>query len=99
MVLLVEGAKEIPMWRLWILLRKNKSTREAIALLVPIAIAVAGGLWAVLTYVFPADKPGKVSQPPAVSARQGGVAAGRDISGSTINISPPPAPSPDSPRR
>jgi hypothetical protein len=87
------------MRRLWILLRKNKSTREAIALLVPIAIAVAAGLWAVFTYVLPADKPGKVSQPPAVSSGQGGVAAGRDISGSTINIAPPPAPSPDSPRR
>jgi hypothetical protein len=99
MIPLAENAKKIPMWRLWILLRKNKSTRETIALLVPIAIAVAGGLWAVFTYVFPLDKPGKVSQPAAISAGQGGVAAGRDISGSTITIGQPSVPSPDPSRR
>jgi hypothetical protein len=43
--------------RLWALLEKRKSAREVIALLVPIMIAVAGGVWAVFTYVFPAEKP------------------------------------------
>jgi hypothetical protein len=43
--------------RLWALLEKRKSAREVIALLVPIVIAVAGGFWAVFTYVFLADKP------------------------------------------
>ena len=45
----------------WIFLKKNRSTRETIALLVSIAIALVGGVWAVFTYVFPVEKPGKVS--------------------------------------
>jgi len=81
--------------RLWGVLEKRKSAREVIALLLPVAVAIAGGIWAVFTYVFPADKPAKVSQPPAVSAGPGGVAAGRDIRGSTISITP----SPEAPRR
>jgi len=93
---LKEGCtEEIPMRTLWGMLEKRKSAREVIALLLPIAVAIAGGVWAVFTYVFPTDKPAKVSQPPAVSAGPGGVAAGRDITGSTINI----APSPEPPRR
>jgi hypothetical protein len=87
------------MWKLWVLLQKRKSAREVITLLVPIVIAVAGGVWAVFTYVFPADKQEKVAQPPTVTSGPGGVAAGRDISGSTINIGQPPAPSPGAPRR
>jgi hypothetical protein len=83
----------------WGILEKRKSAREVIALLLPIAVAIAGGVWAVFTYVFPADKPGKVAQPPAVTSGPGGVAAGRDISGSTINIGPLPSPSPESLRR
>ena len=80
------------MRKLWVLLQNRKSAREVITLLVPIVIAVAGGVWAVFTYVFPADKPAKLTQPPAVSAGPGGVAAGRDISGSTITIAPSPEP-------
>jgi hypothetical protein len=86
------------MQKLWVLLQKRESVRDAIALLVPIVIAVAGGFWAVFTYVFPADKAGKVAQPPAVTSGPGGVAAGRDISGSTINIGQSPAPSPEARR-
>jgi hypothetical protein len=87
------------MRKLWLLLQKRKSAREVIALFVPIAIAVAGGVWAVFTYVFPADKAAKVSQPTAVTSGPGGVAAGRDISGSQINIGQPPVPSPEATRR
>ena len=87
------------MRKFWVLLQKRKSAREVMALLLPIAVAVAGGVWAVFTYVFPADKPGKAPQPPAVSAGPGGVAVGRDMSGSTISIGPPAAPALDSPRR
>jgi len=87
------------MRKLWVLLQKRKSAREVIALLVPIVIAVAGGVWAVFTYVFPVDKPGKVVQPPAVTSGPGGVAAGRDIRGSKIEIGPLPAPSSETPGR
>jgi hypothetical protein len=87
------------MRKLWVLLQKRKSAREVIALFVPIVIAAAGGVWAVFTYVLPTDKPAKVPQPAAVSAGPGGVAAGRDISGSTINIGPLSPPSSESPRR
>jgi hypothetical protein len=87
-----------PMHRLWVFLEKRKSAREVIALVVPIAITVVGGAWAVFTYVFPAVKPEKATQPPAVTSGPGGVAAGRDISGSKINIGPLPNPSPESPR-
>ena len=87
------------MRKLWVLLQKRKSAREVITLLVPIVIAVAGGFWAVFTYVFPADKPEKAAQPPTVSAGAGGVAAGRDISNSTLTIGRLPAPSPEAPGR
>jgi hypothetical protein len=80
------------MRKLWVLLQKRKSAREVITLLVPIVIAVAGGFWAVFTYVIPADRPGNAAHTPAVSAGPGGVAAGRDISNSTLNIGPRPAP-------
>jgi hypothetical protein len=65
-------------------LTKSKPIREVIALLVPIAIAIIGGLWAVFTYVFPHEPPR------SVTAGQGSVAAGGAISGSTITIAPPP---------
>jgi hypothetical protein len=42
----------------------------------------------------PALGPAKVSQPPTVSAGPGSVAAGGDISGSTISIAPLPEPPP-----
>jgi hypothetical protein len=91
--------EEIPMRSLWVSLQKKKSAREVIALLAPIAIAVAGGIWAIFTYLFPADKPITALSPPTVSAGSGGVAAGRDISRSTINIGQPPASTPGAPQR
>lgn len=91
------------MRRIWTYLEKKKSVREVIALLLPIAIAVIGGLWTMFIYVFPAEKPEKVEHPPPVTAGAGGVAAGHDISHATINIgrmpAPSPAPSPELPQR
>jgi hypothetical protein len=84
---------------LWYYLERKKSARELLALLVPIAVAVVGGLWTIFTYVFPLDKPAKLEQPPAVTAGPGGVAAGGNISHSTIKIGPLPAPSAEAPRR
>ncbi len=45
-------------------------------------VVFAGGLWAVVTYVWPADEPAKI-----VCAQQGSVAAGRNASGNTITYS------------
>jgi hypothetical protein len=75
-------------------LAEKKSAQEIIALIAQILIAFAGGLWAVFTYLFPADKPAAVSQPPAVTSSSGGIAAEHDISHSKINIGqlPPPTP-------
>ena len=87
------------MRRFWVLLQKRKSAREVITLLVPIVIAVAGGFWAVFTYVFPADKLGNATHTPAVSAGPGGIAAGPDISNSMVNIGSLPATPPESLRR
>ena len=44
-------------------------------------IIVAGGAWAVVTYVWPHEDGPKI-----VCAEPGGVAAGRDASGNTITI-------------
>jgi hypothetical protein len=44
-------------------------------------IVAAGGIWAVVTYVWPAHEGAKV-----VCAQPGGVAAGRDASGNTVNF-------------
>jgi hypothetical protein len=90
---------EVQMRKFWVLLQKRKSAREVITLLVPIVIAVAGGFWAVFTYVFPTDKPGNAAHTPAVSAGPGGVAAGRDISNSMVNIGSLPVLPPESLRR
>jgi hypothetical protein len=78
------------MGKLWIFLQKRKSTREVIALIVSVVFPLVVAGWAIFTYVFPPDKPGAVSPTPTVRAAPGGVAAGRDISDSTVNIGQPP---------
>lgn len=67
--------------RIWRVLEKKKSARDVVALLGPIGIAAAGGIWAVVTYVWPAahDAP----QPTAVCAEQG-IAIGGNVSGSHV---------------
>jgi len=67
------------MQSLWGLLEKRKSAREVVALVVPIIFAVAGGVWAVVTYVWPAHE----AAPTALCAEQG-IAIGGNVSGSKI---------------
>jgi len=43
-------------------------------------VVAAAGIWAVVTYLWPAHE-----SPKAVCAQQGGIAAGRDASGNTVN--------------
>jgi hypothetical protein len=53
-------------------------------------------LWALLQK---RKQPATVSQPPAVTSGPGGVAAGRDVRDSQINIGQLPPPSPEAARR
>jgi hypothetical protein len=48
-------------------------------------VVVAGGAWAVFTYVWPHEAPSP-DAPKIVCAEPGGVAAGRDANGNTITI-------------
>ncbi len=82
----------------WGSLEKKKSTRDVVGLLAPIAIAIGGGVWAVFTYLFPADKPVTPPRPPTVSAASGGVAVGGNVLRSTINVGQPPVSGPGAPR-
>ena len=68
---------------IWGLLEKRKSAREVVALLTPVAIAAAGGIWAVVTYVWPASEPAHNPQPTAACANQG-IVIGGSVSGSRI---------------
>jgi hypothetical protein len=81
------------MRRLWRLLRVQ-SNRALLSWIGGGLVVVAAGLWAVVTYVWPpGGKPALA--PSSVSASGGGIAAGRDISGSTITqhtTGSPPAP-------
>jgi hypothetical protein len=71
------------MQSLWGLLEKRKSAREVIALLAPIGIALAAGIWAVVTYVWPAHEAAKEGPPTAVCAEQG-IVIGGNVSRSKI---------------
>jgi hypothetical protein len=46
------------------------------------AVVFAGGLWAIVTYVWPAHQQARI-----VCAQQGSVGGGRDASGNTITYS------------
>lgn len=70
------------MRNLWVLLEKRKSAREVVALLAPIAIAAAGGIWAVVTYVLPSHD---ARPPTVVCAQSGSISAGHNASHNTIN--------------
>lgn len=64
------------MRKLWVLLKNKKSTREVVALLAPIAICVAGGVWATVTCVWPSDEATSAAVSTAVCAEQAAAAAG-----------------------
>jgi hypothetical protein len=68
------------MRELWSVLSapKNKKTLSSLGAGL---VVVAGGAWAVFTYVWPHEESRKI-----VCAQQGGVAAGRDANGNTITI-------------
>lgn len=83
------------MRRPWGIPEERAPTWEVLAPLLAISAVVAGDFPAMSTYFFSVDMPVNVSLAPAVSDGQRGVAAGTDISGSTIDT----LPSPEAPRR
>lgn len=68
------------MGSLWPFLSASKN-QKTLSWLGAGLVVVAGGGWAVFTYIWPHDEGPKI-----VCAQQGGVAAGRDASGNTITI-------------
>jgi SEFIR domain-containing protein len=85
-----------PVRKLWLFLQQERN-RQVLGWLSGGVIVLAGGLWAAVTFFYsPAPPP----QAPHVDVEApGGVAAGRDIRGSTITVQPlaPPAASPSNP--
>jgi hypothetical protein len=83
-----------PVRNLWRLLRQEKN-RQVLSWLGGGLVILAGGVWAVVTFFSPLDPP---PQPPDINVQApGGVAAGRDIRGSTITVHPPVPPTAGSP--
>jgi hypothetical protein len=68
------------MGSLWAFLSKPKN-QKTLSWIGAGLVALAGGGWAVFTYVWPHEEGAKI-----VCAEPGGVAAGRDASGNTITI-------------
>jgi hypothetical protein len=68
------------MGSLWSFLSASKN-QKTLSWLGAGLVVVAGGAWAVLTYVWPHEEGPKI-----VCAKPGGVAAGRDANGNTITI-------------
>jgi SEFIR domain-containing protein len=82
--------------KLWSFLQQEKN-RQVVGWLGGGVIVLAGGVWVVATFFYSPRPP---PQTPDVNVEApGGVAAGRDIRGSTITVHPlaPPAASPSSP--
>jgi hypothetical protein len=69
------------MGSLWSFLSAPKN-QKTLSWLGPGLVVIAGGAWAVYTYVWPHEADG----PKIVCAQPGGVAAGRDANGNTITI-------------
>src|SRR5437899_10239449 len=74
------------MWRFL----RGKRNQQVLGWLGGGLVVVATGLWAAFVYFFPPGKsPGAKSPeltPPSVQANCGGIAIGRDLSGSTITL-------------
>jgi len=66
---------------IWAFIRKP-STQKVLTWLGGGGAVAAAGIWAVVTYIWPAHEAPKV-----VCGQQGGIAAGRDASGNTVNYS------------
>jgi hypothetical protein len=69
---------------LWRFLR-DKRNQQVLGWLGGGLVVVATGLWAVFVYLFPEPRSAETkSTPPSVQANCGGIAIGRDVTGSTI---------------
>jgi hypothetical protein len=81
---------------LWSFLAKSEN-QKTLSWLGGGLVVAAGGIWAVLTYIWPAHDPSQAAAK-IVCAQQGSVAAGRDASGNTVNYngSAPPGSGPGS---
>jgi len=64
---------------IWTFVRKP-SNRQLLSWLGGGGAVAAAGIWAVVTYIWPAQ-----DTPKSVCAQQGSIAAGRDASGNTVN--------------
>jgi hypothetical protein len=73
------------MGSLWSFLAKPKNQKTLSWLGGGAAIAV-GGIWVVVTYLWPHDRPAPEAAPKIVCAQPGAVAAGHDASGNTITV-------------
>lgn len=76
----------VPKRRLWACV-SNSRNRAVLSWVGSGVVALIAGLWAVTPYVFP--KKNNPAAPTVVCAQQGGVAAGRDVSGNTITVTAP----------
>jgi hypothetical protein len=72
------------MGSLWSFLSASKN-QKTLSWLGPGLVVIAGGAWAVFTYLWPHEA-SPPEGPKIVCAEPGGVAAGRDANGNTITI-------------
>jgi hypothetical protein len=73
-----------PLWRFI----RNKNNREMIGWLGGGLVILATGAWALFTYVYPPAGPSKPAA--RVEARDGSIAIGGNVEGSTIGVNPSP---------
>jgi hypothetical protein len=76
-----QNNRTLVMSRVWSIITKDKN-RQTISWIGGALVAIAGGAWTVVAHVWPGQE---ASSPKIVCAQQGSIAAGHDVSGSTIN--------------